>query len=91
MRMGINADWGRFQCEWGLGRNPPQWPSGIGVHLERNRLRVRVLAVSDTLPMFIEPAIDRVPSGFSGCIWLDTRIVLKCGWGGINADGEDGA
>ena len=39
-----------------------------------------VLAVSDTYPMFIEPTITqitRVPSGFSGYIWLDTKIVLK--------------
>ena len=28
-------------------------------------------------PMFIEPRITRVPSGFSGYIWLDIKIVLK--------------
>ena len=28
-------------------------------------------------PMFIEPMITWVPSGFSGYIWLDTKIVLK--------------
>ena len=27
--------------------------------------------------MFIEPTITRVPSGFSGYIWLDTKIVFK--------------
>ena len=27
-------------------------------------------------PMFIEPTIMWVPSGFSGYIWLDTKIVL---------------
>ena len=27
--------------------------------------------------MFIEPTITWVPSGFSGHIWLDTKIVLK--------------
>ena len=27
--------------------------------------------------MFIEPTITRVSSGFSGYIWLDTKIVLK--------------
>ena len=27
--------------------------------------------------MFIEPTITWVPSGFSGYIWLDTKIVLK--------------
>ena len=48
--------------------NPPLWPSEIGVHLGRNWLRVRVLAVLDTYPMFImfiEPKITQVPSGFS--------------------------
>ena len=28
-------------------------------------------------PMLIEPTITWVPSGFSGYIWLDTKIVLK--------------
>ena len=27
--------------------------------------------------MFIEPTITWVPSGFSGYIWLHTKIVLK--------------
>ena len=27
--------------------------------------------------MFIEPTITWFPSGFSGYIWLDTKIVLK--------------
>ena len=27
--------------------------------------------------MFIEPTITWVPSGFSGYIWLDLKIVLK--------------
>ena len=27
--------------------------------------------------MFIEPTITWVPSGFTGYIWLDTKIVLK--------------
>ena len=53
------------------------WPSGIGSRLGRNRLWVRFLAVSDIYPMFIEPTITWVPSGFSGYIWLDTKIVLK--------------
>ena len=30
-----------------------------------------------TYPMFIEPTITWVPSGFSGYIWPDTKIVLK--------------
>ena len=34
-------------------------------------------AVSDIYPMFIEPTITWVPSGFSGYMWLDTKIVLK--------------
>ena len=33
------------------------------------------MAVSDSLHMFIEPTIARVPSGFSG--WFDTKILLK--------------
>ena len=45
--------------------------------LGQNRLWVRFLAVSDIYPMFIEPTITWVPSGFSGYIWLDTKIVLK--------------
>ena len=28
-------------------------------------------------PMFIEPTNFWVPSGFSGYIWLDTKIVLE--------------
>ena len=53
------------------------WPSGIGSRLGRNRLWVRFLAVSDIYPMFIEPTIIWAPSGFSGYIWLDTKIVFK--------------
>ena len=63
------------QLPWGLW--PSLWPSGIGSGLGRNRLWVRFLAVSDIYPMFIEPTITWVPSGFSGYIWLDTKIVLK--------------
>ena len=34
--------------------------------------------VSDIYPMFIEPTITWVPSGFSVYIkWLETKIVLK--------------
>ena len=33
--------------------------------------------VSDIYPIFIEPTITWVPSGFSGYLWLDTKIVLK--------------
>ena len=51
--------------------------SGIGSRLGRNRLWVRLLAVSDIYPMFIEPTITWVPSGFSGYIWHDTKIVFK--------------
>ena len=51
------------------------WPSGIGSRLGRKRLWVRFLAVTDINPMFIEPTITWVPSGFSGYIWLDTKIV----------------
>ena len=56
---------------------PSLWPSGIGSRLGRNRLWVRFLAVSDIYPMFIEFTITWVPSGFSGYIWLDTKIVFK--------------
>ena len=45
------------------------WPSGICAHLVRKRLRVQVLAVSDTYPIFIEPKIIWVPSGISRYIW----------------------
>ena len=31
----------------------------------------------DIYPMFIEPTITWVPSGFSGYIWLDTKVVFK--------------
>ena len=47
------------------------WPRGIGPCMRWNRLRVQVLVVSNTYPMFIEPTISRFPSGFSGYIWLD--------------------
>ena len=33
--------------------------------------------MSDIYPTFIEPTITWVPSGFSGYIWLDTKIVFK--------------
>ena len=33
-----------------------------------NKLGVKVLAVSDTYIMFIEPTITLIPSRFSGCI-----------------------
>ena len=28
-------------------------------------------------PMFIEPTISWVPSGLSGCIWLDIKLALR--------------
>ena len=37
----------------------------------------RVLAWLNTHPMLIEPKITLIPSGFSGYIWLDTKIVFK--------------
>ena len=52
------------------------WSSGIGSRLGRNRLWVRFLAVSDIYPMFIEPTITWVPSGFSGYIWLDFSTAM---------------
>ena len=60
-----------------IGFCPSLWPSSIGSRLGRNRLWVRFLALSDIYPMFMEPTITWVPSGFSGYIWLDTKIVLK--------------
>ena len=63
------------QTIWPYGPSP--WPSGIDSRLGRNRLGVRFLAVSDIYPMFIKPTITWVPSGFSGYIWLDSKIVLK--------------
>ena len=47
---------------------PSLWPGGIDSRLGRNRLWVRFLAMSDIYPMFIEPTITWVPSGFSGYI-----------------------
>ena len=47
------------------------------MHLGQNRLRVRVLAVSDTYPMFIEPTISQVPLGFSGYILIQKLIDTK--------------
>ena len=43
-----------------------------------NRLRVQVLEVSDTY--HTEPTIARVSLGYSGYIWLDTKIELKKLW-----------
>ena len=62
---------------WCGNNHPSLWSSGIGSRLGQNRLWVWFLVVSDIYPMFIEPTITSVPSGFSGCIWLDTQIVWK--------------
>ena len=51
------------------------WPSGIGMYLGWNRLRVRVLAVSDTYPMFLEPTITWVPAGV---LWVDMAWYKNC-------------
>ena len=56
---------------WGIVEPARAW-DGTG-----NRLRVRVLSVSDTYHVFIEHTITRVPSGFSGYIRLDTKILSK--------------
>ena len=40
--------------------------------------------------MFIEPTITWVPSGFSGYIWLDTKIVLKKRQGARMDEDEQG-
>ena len=57
---------------------PSLWPSGIDSRLGRNRSWVRwQCRIYIPCSMFIEPTITWVPSGFSGYIWLDTKIVLK--------------
>ena len=56
---------------------PSLWPSGIGSRLEQNRLWVRFLAVSDIYPMFIEPMITWVPSGFSGTYGSTQKLCSK--------------
>ena len=57
----------------GLVVSAPAWDWSLG----RNRLWVQFLAVSDIYPMFIEPMITWVPSGFSGYIWLITKNCVK--------------
>ena len=59
--------------------NPSLWPSGIGSRLWRIRLWVRFLTVSDIYPMFIDPTITWVPSGFSGYImaWHKNCVFKK--------------
>ena len=49
---------------------PSLWPSEIGAYFGRNRLRVRVLTVSETYPMFMEPTITRVFQGFLGIVHM---------------------
>ena len=55
-----------YHVHWWESQGASLWPSGIGSCLGRNRLSVRFLAVSDIYPVFIEPTITWVPSGFSG-------------------------
>ena len=50
------------------------WLSGIGSRLGRNRF---VGLIPGNIEAYVEPTITLVPSGFSGYIWLDTKIVLK--------------
>ena len=52
----------------GLVVSAPAW-DGTGREFDTWQCRI--------YPMFIEPTITWVPSGFSGYIWLDTKIVLK--------------
>ena len=63
----------------GLEKCPSLWPSGIGSRVGWNRLWARFLAVSDIYPIFIEPTITWVPSGFSGYIGygLTQKLCLK--------------
>ena len=53
-------------CHCGLVVSAPAW-DGTGCEFDS--------WLSDIYPMFIEPTITWVPSGFSGYIWLDTKIV----------------
>ena len=66
---------------------PLLWPGGMdGTGCEFEFWQCQILIPCS---MFIEPTITRVPLGFSGYIWLDTRIVFKknlrsssvCGFG----------
>ena len=59
-------------------RHCGMWPSEIGVLLERNRLRVGSPGSVGYIS-HVHRSYDytQVPSGFSGYIWLDTKIVLK--------------
>ena len=59
---------------------PSLWPRGIGSHLGRNTKVVSLIPGSVgyiSYPMKIEPTITWVLSGFSGYIWLYTKIVLE--------------
>ena len=54
---------------------PSLWPSGIDA--EQVVSSIPGSAGYKSYPMFIEPMITWVPSGFSGYIRFDTKIVLK--------------
>ena len=58
--------------------SPSLWPSRIDTHFGRNKLSLIPSSVGYiSYPTFIEPTITWVSLGFSGYIWLDTKIVLK--------------
>ena len=64
----------RFQNEL----YPSQWPSGIGEPLGEEQVVSSIPGSVGYIsyPMFIDPTITWVPSGFPGYIWLDTKVVL---------------
>ena len=55
----------------GLVGSAPAW-NGTGCEFDSWQCRIYI----PNYPMFIEPTITRVPSGFSGYVWLDTKIAF---------------
>ena len=49
----------------------------VGCYKQMSAIKEGVIMRLRVYPMFIEPTITWVPSGFSEYIWLDTKIVLK--------------
>ena len=56
----------------GLVESVRTW-DGTGCEIDSWQCRIYIYIY----PMFIEPMITLVSSGFSGYIWLNTKIVLK--------------
>ena len=62
------------------GEHPSLWPSGIDAHVGTEQVLSLIPGSVKyvSYPMFIEPTITWIPSGFSGYMWLDTKkIELK--------------